>query len=217
MSLYCTRYASERSLRKYLSKPLGNQYVQNHSAVAVPSSPSCLLMPDDRSSSNFRRRLILWLSFFATLYITYRLLLDSAMGVQDMLAKLKASKQEVIGGSTGGSQRQPPPIPHGTRPKPGKPAGRPFVVLRDGLLALDDGTPFRFASLNAPELLDGHPFEVEDTMRTLAGFGRRVTRTYTLKIKGTSPHFGDAGHINGWDHQKGDWIYDEGPFKKVKL
>lgn len=170
-------------------------------------------MPNDRSSSasSFRRRVILWLSSLATLYIAYHLLLDSAMGVKDMLAKLQQSKQEVIGGS----QRQPPPIPHDTKPKPAKPAGRPYIVVRDGLLALDDGTPFRFAALNAPELLDGHAFEVEDTMRTLAGFGRRATRTYTLKIKGTSPHFGDAGHISGWDRQKGDWIYDEGPFKKV--
>lgn len=174
-------------------------------------------MPDDRrgSSSSFRRRLILWLSFFATLYISYHLLLDSAMGIKDMLAKLDGKSQSVIGGSSGSGQRQPPPIPHATRPKPAKPSGRPFVVLRDGQLMLDDGTPFRFASMNAPELLDGHPFEVEDTMRTLAGFGRRVTRTYTLKIKGTSPHFGDAGHFNGWDRQKGDWVYDEGPFKKV--
>ena len=175
-------------------------------------------MPHDRSNSNassFRRRLLLWLSFFATLLVTYKLLLDSAMGVKDMLAKLQA-KQEVIGGSTTGIGKQPPPIPHDTRPRPGKPAGRPFVVIRNGQLALDDGTPFRFAALNAPELLDGHPFEVEDTMRTLAGFGRRVTRTYTLKIKGTSPHFGDAGHFNGWDHQRGDWIFDEGCFKKVR-
>lgn len=177
-------------------------------------------MPDDRSSrgaSSFRRRLILWLSFFATLYIAYHLLRDSAMGIKDMLAKLDGKQQSVIGSSNGSGHRQPPPIPHATRPKPTKPSGRPFVVLRDGQLMLDDGTPFRFASMNAPEVLDGHPFEVEDTMRTLAGFGRRVTRTYTLKIKGTSPHFGDAGHIIGWDHRKSDWIYDEGSFKKVDL
>lgn len=169
-------------------------------------------MLDDRSSSSsptLRRRLFLWLTFFATLYVAYRLLLDSAMGVKDMLAKLQP-KQDAIG-----QHRQPPPIPHDTRPRPAKPDGRPFVVLRDSQLFLDDGTPFRFASMNAPELLDGHPFEVEDTMRTLAGFGRRVARTYTLRIKGTSPHFGDAGHINGWDNQKGDWIYDEGSFQKV--
>lgn len=82
---------------------------------------------------------------------------------------------------------------------------------------LEDGTPFNFASMNAPELLDGHDFETEDTMRTLAGFGRRITRTYTLKIKGTSPYLQGPGHINGWDEQAGDWIYDEDMFVKVSL
>lgn len=163
------------------------------------------------AAQSIRRRLILWISFFASLYIAYHLLYDSAMGVKDMLAKLQANKQDVIG-----ERKQPPPIPHDTRPRPSKPAGsRPFVVVRNSQLCLDDGTPFRFAALNAPELLYGDLFEAEDTMRSLAGFGRRATRTYTLKIKGTSPHFGDAGHINGWDSQKSDWIYDEGQFVKV--
>lgn len=177
--------------------------------------------PKESVSSN-RLRTVLWLAFIVTLYIAYSVLREQAMGVKDLLARINASSSssnDVIGGGGQHQKPMPPLIPHGTRPRPPnapqKPPGRPFVVVRNGQLELDDGTPFRFASLNAPELLDNHEFEVEDTMRTLAGFGRRVTRTYTLKIKGTSPHFGDVGHINGWDHTRGDWMYDENKFQKV--
>lgn len=62
-------------------------------------------------------------------------------------------------------------------------------VQRQGSQLVLDGQPFRFASLNAPELLDGdcnQKFEVSDTMQT---FGMRgafggvpVTRTYTLRV-----------------------------------
>jgi hypothetical protein len=63
-----------------------------------------------------------------------------------------------------------------------------FITARDSSLWL--GTrPYRFASLNAPELLDGDvngQFEWEDTMETFAaegGFSRAVTRTYTLRVR----------------------------------
>lgn len=100
-----------------------------------------------------------------------------------------------------------------------KPSRKPFVTLRNGQLVLDDpkGTPFRFASMNAPELLTGEPFEVEDTMKTVAGFGRAVTRTYTLTINGTGPSANTVAHINCWDEKKGDWEYQEGMFRKVSL
>ena len=39
------------------------------------------------------------------------------------------------------------------------------------------------------------------------GFGRPVTRTYTLRIK--SGRVG-RGHINGWNAEWGDWEWDEG-------
>lgn len=93
---------------------------------------------------------------------------------------------------------------------------RPFVVMRDGKMMLEDGTPFRFASFNAPDLLANNDnFEAEDTMRTIGGFGRGVARTYTLIVKGTSPHLGTGAHITGWDKEKNDWIYNEAMFKKV--
>ena len=96
-------------------------------------------------------------------------------------------------------------------------SGKAYVVARNGQLMLEDGTPFRFASMNAPDLLNGEDFEIEDTMRTLAGFGRKVTRTYTLEIEGTSAYLGGRpGHIKGWDAVNGNWIYDENRFKQVK-
>lgn len=159
------------------------------------------------------------LIFCAVLFVCYALLLRHSarldvMGVKDLLAKL-GDKQKGV----------PPPIPHATRPatgndgntvpRPGESSGKSFVVARNGNLQLEDGTPFRFASLNAPELLGGHEFEVEDTMRTLQGFGRRVTRSYTLSIAGTSPHVGDAVHVRGWDVSRRNWVYNEEQFKKV--
>ena len=161
------------------------------------------------------------IAFAVALLLVYTALWQHTMGFRD---QLKAKLGSLTDGASAQQQQQPiqrppPPIPQATRPggQPASsaPSGRPFVVVSRGQLALEDGTPFRFAGLNAPELLDGHAFEVEDTFRTLLGFGRRVTRSYTLKIRGTSPHFGDAGHINGWDAQKGDWMYDEGCFVKV--
>ncbi|KAL8293149.1 hypothetical protein RQP46_000843 [Phenoliferia psychrophenolica] len=83
-----------------------------------------------------------------------------------------------------------------------------FVVRKDGGLFVDD-IPWRFQSFNAPELLDGDEcgsFEIKDTMQTLAlGFGRPVTRTYTLRIK--SGRIG-RGHINGWNNEWKDWVWD---------
>ena len=164
--------------------------------------------------------LIQSIAFACALLLVYTALWQHTMGFRDQLkAKLGSLSDGASSQQQQPLQRPPPPIPHATRPggapASSAPSDRPFVVVSRGQLALEDGTPFRFAGLNAPELLDGHDFEVEDTFRTLLGFGRRVTRSYTLKIRGTSPHFGDVGHINGWDAQKGDWMYDEGCFVKV--
>jgi len=63
-----------------------------------------------------------------------------------------------------------------------------FVERRGSELFLN-GAKFRFASLNAPELLDGDcngEFEVRDTFAALAAegaFGTAVTRTYTLRVR----------------------------------
>ncbi|POV94685.1 hypothetical protein PSHT_16074 [Puccinia striiformis] len=69
------------------------------------------------------------------------------------------------------------------------------------------GEVVRFASLCAPDLFDSEGFEKEDTMRTIAQFGKwPVTRTYTLKVKSTRI---GKGHINGWDPEVEDFHYDE--------
>ncbi|GAA5968157.1 hypothetical protein JCM11641_003752 [Rhodosporidiobolus odoratus] len=92
-----------------------------------------------------------------------------------------------------------------------------FVERRGSQLFLS-GQRFRFASLNAPELLDGDvngEFEVEDTFAALAaqgGFATAVTRTYTLRIK--SKNIG-RGHINGWSSEWNDWMWDSGRLKEM--
>lgn len=100
--------------------------------------------------------------------------------------------------------------------------GAGFVIAHKSQLWLD-GKPFRFASLNAPELLDGDvngAFEVKDTMATFAsssgdGFGPcTVTRTYTLRI--TSARVG-RGHVNGWSEKQGNWEWDEGRMREFDL
>lgn len=94
---------------------------------------------------------------------------------------------------------------------------RQFIVVRNAQLEYQDGTPFRFASFNAPELLEGgiDHFEVEDTFRTLDGLARCVTRTYTLAVKGT-PLLWFGPHILGWDKRRNDWIYNETMFQRVR-
>ncbi|KAM0754148.1 glycoside hydrolase [Meredithblackwellia eburnea MCA 4105] len=82
-----------------------------------------------------------------------------------------------------------------------------FVELQDGQLVVD-GVPWRFASFNCPELLDGDVgglFEVRDTMATIKGLGRPVTRSYTLRVNSTRI---SRGHIKGWNAGWNDWEWD---------
>lgn len=75
------------------------------------------------------------------------------------------------------------------------------------------GEVVKFASLCAPELFDNEGFEKEDTMRTISQFGIwPVTRTYTLKVKSCRIN---RGHINGWDCERNDFMYDEDMFKSI--
>lgn len=75
-----------------------------------------------------------------------------------------------------------------------------FVERRGSDLYLA-GQKFRFASLNAPELLDGDvngPFEVRDTFAALAAegaFGTAVTRTYTLRVRRAEPLTSACGEL----------------------
>ncbi|GAA6009071.1 hypothetical protein JCM10207_004083 [Rhodosporidiobolus poonsookiae] len=114
-----------------------------------------------------------------------------------------------------------PPVNRSTRPTMASHASKSdhFVERRGSQLFLV-GQPFRFASLNAPELLDGDvngEYEVRDTFAALAaegGFGSAVTRTYTLRIK--SKNIG-RGHINGWSTEWNDWMWDSGRLLEMDL
>ncbi|EJU05767.1 hypothetical protein DACRYDRAFT_20150 [Dacryopinax primogenitus] len=82
--------------------------------------------------------------------------------------------------------------------------------LYDGL-----GNLWDFATFNSPHLLTCEPFEVVDTMRTLAaGFARPVSRTYVLQV--TSINIpADQAHIVSWDNTTMDWVYNEAMFQKM--
>lgn len=60
-------------------------------------------------------------------------------------------------------------------------------VVRQGSQLMLAGRPFRFSSLNAPELFDASAngrFEHRDTMLTFKlGFACPTTRTYTLSVR----------------------------------
>ncbi|KAA1074170.1 hypothetical protein PGT21_007030 [Puccinia graminis f. sp. tritici] len=91
-----------------------------------------------------------------------------------------------------------------------------FIIRNPATAQLEvegTGEVVRFASLCAPDLFDSEGFEKEDTMRTIAQFGKwPVTRTYTLKVKSTRI---SRGHINGWDPDVEDFLYDEDMFVSI--
>ncbi|KAI9105675.1 glycoside hydrolase superfamily [Phlyctochytrium arcticum] len=80
----------------------------------------------------------------------------------------------------------PPPLP----PRPAQASPFPFITRR-GYTLLEGDSPFRFISLNTPNLLFledrpdcgwvlPDPWEQYDALKTIALFGGRVTRTYCL-------------------------------------
>ncbi|POW05553.1 hypothetical protein PSTT_09616, partial [Puccinia striiformis] len=91
-----------------------------------------------------------------------------------------------------------------------------FIIRNPATAQLEvegTGEVVRFASLCAPALFDNEGWEKEDTMRTISHFGKwPVTRTYTLKIKSTRI---GKGHINGWDPEAEDFLYDESMFISI--
>ncbi|KAF8882803.1 glycoside hydrolase superfamily [Infundibulicybe gibba] len=91
--------------------------------------------------------------------------------------------------------------------------GTGFVYSQNGNLVTNGGEPYNFATFNSPHLLTCTTFEAEDTMRTLQGFARPVTRTYTLSVASLNVDPSDA-HVQGWDNNTRDWIYNENLFVK---
>ncbi|ORY72563.1 glycoside hydrolase superfamily [Leucosporidium creatinivorum] len=134
-----------------------------------------------------------------------------------LFSKLKTTAQNKVNdlqaGNSAPTPQQQQPLASSSSSNPSS----PFIVARNGSLFLGN-TPYRFAGLNAPELLDGDvngPFEYANTFQSLSApgaFSRAVTRTYTLRIK--SKNVG-RGHINGWNSGWGDWEWDEERLKEI--
>lgn len=113
------------------------------------------------------------------------LLLPLLLSTMGLFSKLKSVKQSTTNPSASSSSAPPAPTP--TRQ-----VSNSFVQRQGHQLWLD-GNAFRFASLNAPELLDGEcnrEYEVTNTMETFgkegAFGGVGVTRTYTLRVSLTT-------------------------------
>ncbi|KAI9007290.1 glycoside hydrolase superfamily [Gaertneriomyces semiglobifer] len=84
------------------------------------------------------------------------------------------------------------PSPTST-PVPSEPPRQAFITRRGSTL-YEGSQPFRFISVNVPSLLINgdkpdngwvypEPYEQDDQMRSVAGLGGRVARTYTLSVK----------------------------------
>ncbi|KIJ64316.1 glycoside hydrolase family 5 protein [Hydnomerulius pinastri MD-312] len=106
-----------------------------------------------------------------------------------------------------------PALPSSQSTTLGKPTEKQtgFVSARNGTLYTDDGKPYTFATFNSPHLLSCSEFEAEDTMRTLRGFARPVSRTYVQSVASINVSPQDA-NIQGWDSITGDWVYNEAAY-----
>ncbi|EFP81684.2 uncharacterized protein PGTG_07933 [Puccinia graminis f. sp. tritici CRL 75-36-700-3] len=137
---------------------------------------------------------------------------------EETLHREHSSPQYLIGGRGVPDGRQMlRPSPHPASSSGGAANNRGRFIIRNPATAQLEvegtGEVVRFASLCAPDLFDNEGFEKEDTMRTIAQFGKwPVTRTYTLKVKSTRI---SRGHINGWDPELEDFLYDEDMFVSI--
>ncbi|MEJ0090879.1 MAG: hypothetical protein WDM80_14200 [Limisphaerales bacterium] len=92
---------------------------------------------------------------------------------------------------------------------PASPGFQQFITVRDGQL-MDGSQPFRFVSLNIPNLLiveDNVPyaeenpwrlpdkFEINDALSTIAVMGGTVTRTYVISVQRTNDASGTPRHV----------------------
>ena len=56
-------------------------------------------------------------------------------------------------------------------------------ITRDGDKLFDGDKEFRFISSNTPSILNNHPYEQEDLVKTIAQMGGQVLRTYTFSVR----------------------------------
>ncbi|KZO95163.1 glycoside hydrolase family 5 protein [Calocera viscosa TUFC12733] len=111
----------------------------------------------------------------------------------------------------------PPAVPasNPSTVEPGPVPNYGFIHPSGGHLYDGLGNLWDFATFNSPHLLTCEPFEVDDTMRTLAaGFARPVTRTYVLQVTSINIDASDA-HIVSWDNTTMDWVYNEAMFQQM--
>jgi len=88
-----------------------------------------------------------------------------------------------------------------------------YVVAKAGKLYLD-GVDWTFATFNNPDIIKSTPFQIDDALSTMVGFGRPVTRVYTLGVSSINVP-DDMAFVTGWSSQKNDWEYNEEMFKKL--
>lgn len=77
-----------------------------------------------------------------------------------------------------------------------------------------DGADWTFTTFNNPDIIKAGKFEIDDALSTMVGFGRPVTRVYTLGV--TSVNVPDEqAFVTGWSTEANDWEYNEEMFKML--
>ena len=88
-----------------------------------------------------------------------------------------------------------------------------YIQVVDGKLQLD-GADWTFTTFNNPDIIKAGKFEIDDALSTMVGFGRPVTRVYTLGV--TSVKVPDEqAFVTGWSSEDDDWVYNEEMFKML--
>jgi len=85
-----------------------------------------------------------------------------------------------------------------------------FIVAKDGRLQLD-GLDWTFATFNNPDIITSTKFEIDDALSTMVGFGRPVTRVYTLGVSSVNVP-PERAFVTGWSSENNDWVYNEDMF-----
>jgi len=88
-----------------------------------------------------------------------------------------------------------------------------FVLAKDGRLSLD-GLDWTFTTFNNPDIIKSTTFEIDDALSTMVGFGRPVTRVYTLGVASINVP-PEQAFVTGWSSQNNDWEYNEEMFKML--
>jgi hypothetical protein len=85
-----------------------------------------------------------------------------------------------------------------------------FITAKNGKLYLDD-VDWTFATFNNPDIIKSEKFEIDDALSTMVGFGRPVTRVYTLGVASINVP-AEQAFVTGWSSEEDDWEYNEDMF-----